>query len=59
VMSTDLRASDALILAVLVAEGEKIVCKLTHLDRGYYRCHEKLAALGATIDRVSGEDENG
>ncbi|ATZ03210.1 TPA: UDP-N-acetylglucosamine 1-carboxyvinyltransferase [Streptococcus suis] len=59
VMSTDLRASAALILAGLVAEGETIVGKLTHLDRGYYRFHEKLAALGATIERVSGEDENG
>ncbi|HFI0451044.1 TPA: UDP-N-acetylglucosamine 1-carboxyvinyltransferase [Streptococcus suis] len=59
VMSTDLRASAALILAGLVAEGETTVGKLTHLDRGYYRFHEKLAALGATIERVSGEDENG
>ncbi|HFI0251454.1 TPA: UDP-N-acetylglucosamine 1-carboxyvinyltransferase [Streptococcus suis] len=59
VMSTDLRASAALILAGLVAEGETTVGKLTHLDRGYYRFHEKLAALGATIKRVSGEDENG
>ncbi|MFI3223691.1 UDP-N-acetylglucosamine 1-carboxyvinyltransferase [Streptococcus suis] len=59
VMSTDLRASAALILAGLVAEGETIVGKLTHLDRGYYRFHEKLAALGATIERVSGEYENG
>lgn len=59
VMSTDLRASAALILAGLVAEGETIVGKLTHLDRGYYRFHEKLAALGAMIERVSGDDENG
>src|SRR5574344_2582401 len=43
VMSTDLRASAALILAGLVAEGQTIVGKLTHLDRGYYRFHEKLA----------------
>lgn len=59
VMSTDLRASAALILAGLVAEGETIVGKLTHLDRGYYRFHEKLAALGADIRRVNyeGEDE--
>ncbi|HRK76423.1 MAG TPA: UDP-N-acetylglucosamine 1-carboxyvinyltransferase, partial [Streptococcus parasuis] len=59
VMSTDLRASAALILAGLVAEGQTIVGKLTHLDRGYYRFHEKLAALGASIERVSGEVENG
>ncbi|HFI0055054.1 TPA: UDP-N-acetylglucosamine 1-carboxyvinyltransferase [Streptococcus suis] len=59
VMSTDLRASAALILAGLVAEGETTVGKLTHLDRGYYQFHEKLAGLGADIKRVSGEVENG
>lgn len=59
VMSTDLRASAALILAGLVAEGETTVGRLTHLDRGYYRFHEKLAALGASIERVSGEREDG
>lgn len=59
VMSTDLRASAALILSGLVAEGETIVGKLSHLDRGYYRFHEKLAALGADIKRVSGEEEHG
>ncbi|MGQ7392628.1 UDP-N-acetylglucosamine 1-carboxyvinyltransferase [Streptococcus suis] len=59
VMSTDLRASAALILAGLVAEGETIVGRLSHLDRGYYRFHEKLARLGADIERVSGEVENG
>ncbi|MGT2755178.1 UDP-N-acetylglucosamine 1-carboxyvinyltransferase [Streptococcus ovis] len=58
VMSTDLRASAALILAGLVAEGETIVGKLTHLDRGYYRFHEKLAALGADIKRVNYEEED-
>lgn len=58
VMSTDLRASAALILAGLVAEGETIVGKLSHLDRGYYRFHDKLAGLGADIRRVSGEIEN-
>lgn len=59
VMSTDLRASAALILAGLVAEGETIVGKLTHLDRGYYRFHEKLADLGASIRRVTEEEGNG
>ncbi|MGQ7595871.1 UDP-N-acetylglucosamine 1-carboxyvinyltransferase [Streptococcus suis] len=59
VMSTDLRASAALILAGLVAEGETIVGRLSHLDRGYYRFYEKLARLGADIERVSGEVENG
>ncbi|MCQ8264814.1 UDP-N-acetylglucosamine 1-carboxyvinyltransferase [Streptococcus suis] len=58
VMSTDLRASAALILSGLVAEGETIVGKLSHLDRGYYRFHEKLAALGADIARVSRSDES-
>lgn len=55
VLSTDLRASAALILTGLVAEGETVVGKLVHLDRGYYRFHEKLAQLGANIKRVSVE----
>lgn len=58
VMSTDLRASAALILAGLVAEGETRVGKLVHLDRGYYQFHEKLAALGASIQRVNGGEED-
>lgn len=53
VMSTDLRASAALILAGMVAKGKTIVGKLTHLDRGYYQFHTKLANLGANISRVS------
>lgn len=52
VMSTDLRASAALILAGLVAEGETRVGKLSHLDRGYYEFDRKLATLGANIQRV-------
>lgn len=56
VLSTDLRASAALILTGLVAEGETRVGNLTHLDRGYYRFHEKLAQLGADIKRVSQEE---
>ncbi len=44
-----------LILTGLVAEGETVVGKLVHLDRGYYRFHEKLAQLGANIERVSVE----
>ncbi|MGT2711207.1 UDP-N-acetylglucosamine 1-carboxyvinyltransferase [Streptococcus oriscaviae] len=55
VVSTDLRASAALILSGLVADGVTTVGKLSHLDRGYYRFHEKLASLGADIERVSGE----
>ncbi|RRD32177.1 UDP-N-acetylglucosamine 1-carboxyvinyltransferase [Streptococcus minor] len=58
VLSTDLRASAALILMGLVAEGETAVGKLTHLDRGYYRFHKKLAALGADIERVNSEDDD-
>ncbi|MGT2959610.1 UDP-N-acetylglucosamine 1-carboxyvinyltransferase [Streptococcus caballi] len=53
VMSTDLRASAALILTGMVANGTTVVGKLTHLDRGYYKFHEKLANLGASIKRVS------
>ena len=52
VMSTDLRASAALILTGLVANGTTTVGKLTHLDRGYYQFHKKLAKLGANIRRV-------
>lgn len=57
VLSTDLRASAALILTGLVAEGETVVGKLVHLDRGYYRFHEKLAQLGANIQRISVDDD--
>ncbi|TWT12290.1 UDP-N-acetylglucosamine 1-carboxyvinyltransferase [Streptococcus sp. sy004] len=53
VMSTDLRASAALILTGMVAKGQTKVTKLNHLDRGYYQFHEKLKALGAKIERVS------
>ncbi|KXT76415.1 UDP-N-acetylglucosamine 1-carboxyvinyltransferase [Streptococcus sp. DD10] len=58
VMSTDLRASAALILTGLVANGTTKVGKLTHLDRGYYRFHEKLAALGADIQRTKEENDD-
>lgn len=54
VMSTDLRASAALILTGMVAEGQTLVTKLDHLDRGYYRFHDKLAQLGASIRREGG-----
>lgn len=57
VLSTDLRASAALILTGLVAQGETVVGKLVHLDRGYYRFHEKLAQLGAKIQRIEANDE--
>jgi UDP-N-acetylglucosamine 1-carboxyvinyltransferase len=52
VMATDLRASAGLVIAGLVAEGETIVDRIYHLDRGYDRMEAKLAALGADIERV-------
>jgi len=52
VMATDLRASVSLILAGLAAEGETIVNRVYHLDRGYERVEEKLGACGARIERV-------
>jgi UDP-N-acetylglucosamine 1-carboxyvinyltransferase len=54
VMATDLRASVSLVLAGLVAEGETIVNRVYHLDRGFDRLEEKLSAVGADIARVSG-----
>lgn len=53
VMATDLRASMSLVIAGLAAEGETQVHRLYHLDRGYERLEEKLALLGAEIERVS------
>jgi UDP-N-acetylglucosamine 1-carboxyvinyltransferase len=52
VMATDLRASISLVLAGLAAEGETIVNRVYHLDRGYERVEEKLAACGARIERL-------
>jgi len=52
VMATDIRASSALILAGLVAEGETRILRIYHIDRGYERIEEKLRALGAEIERV-------
>ena len=54
VMATDLRASASLVLAGLVAEGESIVDRIYHIDRGYECIEEKLAMLGARIRRVPG-----
>ena len=54
VMATDLRASVSLVLAGLAAEGETIVNRVYHLDRGYERLEEKLAACGAAIERLPG-----
>ena len=52
VMATDLRASASLILAGLVAKGETVVERIYHIDRGYDHIEEKLACLGANIQRV-------
>ncbi len=53
VMATDLRASASLVIAGLVAEDETIVRRVYHLDRGYERIEEKLAGVGATIERIT------
>ncbi|NMG48838.1 UDP-N-acetylglucosamine 1-carboxyvinyltransferase [Azoarcus communis] len=52
VMATDLRASASLVIAGLVAEGETVIERIYHLDRGYERLEEKLAALGASVRRL-------
>ena len=52
VMATDLRASVSLVLAGLAAHGETVVSRVYHLDRGYERLEEKLAACGAVIERL-------
>lgn len=56
VMATDLRASFALVLAGLVADGETIVNRVYHLDRGYEKLEEKLRAVGADIERIKETD---
>jgi UDP-N-acetylglucosamine 1-carboxyvinyltransferase len=53
VMATDLRASASLVIAGLVAEGETVVERIYHLDRGYDRMEVKLRALGADIERIA------
>jgi len=52
VMATDLRASSALVLAALIAEGETNIHRIYHLDRGYVALEKKLAAVGAKIQRL-------
>jgi UDP-N-acetylglucosamine 1-carboxyvinyltransferase len=54
VMATDLRASVSLVIAALAAEGETMVNRVYHLDRGFERLEDKLVACGATIARISG-----
>lgn len=58
VMASDLRASAALVLAALAAEGPSVIRRIYHLDRGYERLEEKLNRLGARIRRVEDDSEN-
>ena len=53
VMATDLRASAGLVIAGLVADGETVVDRIYHLDRGYESLERKLSALGASVERIS------
>ena len=53
VMATDLRASVSLVIAALAAEGETMVNRVYHLDRGFERLEDKLARCGASIERIS------
>ncbi len=55
VMATDLRASMSLVIAGLAAEGQTVVHRLYHLDRGYERLEEKFSLLGANVERVGGD----
>jgi UDP-N-acetylglucosamine 1-carboxyvinyltransferase len=52
VMATDIRASAALVLAALAAEGETRISRIYHLDRGYEKLDERLKRIGASIERV-------
>jgi UDP-N-acetylglucosamine 1-carboxyvinyltransferase len=52
VMATDLRASASLVIAGLAAQGETLIERIYHLDRGYEQMEAKLAALGARVRRV-------
>jgi UDP-N-acetylglucosamine 1-carboxyvinyltransferase len=54
-MATDLRASVSMVLAGLAAEGETVINRVYHLDRGYARLEAKLAACGAQIERITGD----
>jgi UDP-N-acetylglucosamine 1-carboxyvinyltransferase len=54
VMATDLRASVSLVIAALAAEGETIVNRVYHLDRGFERLEDKLSRCGAAIERLAG-----
>jgi len=54
VMASDLRASAALVIAAMVADGETVVDRIYHIDRGYECIEEKMQLLGAKIKRVPG-----
>lgn len=56
VMATDLRASASLVIAGCIAQGETIVDRIYHIDRGYERIEDKLSVLGANITRVAGDE---
>jgi UDP-N-acetylglucosamine 1-carboxyvinyltransferase len=58
-MCSDLRASTSLILAALVADGESILDRVYHVDRGYERIEEKLRGVGAQIRRMGDVFGNG
>ena len=51
-MATDLRASAALVIAALAADGETIVDRIYHIDRGYENIDVKLSSLGAMVERI-------
>ena len=53
VMATDLRASASLVIAGLVAEGETVIDRIYHLDRGYEALEQKLSSLGARVRRLA------
>jgi UDP-N-acetylglucosamine 1-carboxyvinyltransferase len=54
VMATDLRASASLVIAAMCAEGETLIDRIYHLDRGYDRMESKLTAVGANVRRIKG-----
>jgi UDP-N-acetylglucosamine 1-carboxyvinyltransferase len=54
VMATDLRASASLVIAGLCADGETLIDRIYHLDRGYDRMESKLTAVGAKVRRIKG-----
>jgi UDP-N-acetylglucosamine 1-carboxyvinyltransferase len=55
-MATDLRASVSLVIAALAAEGETVVHRVYHLDRGFEQLEQKLGACGAIVERLSSAD---